>query len=118
MFEMSQIGGRLETVLVNGRDYEIGGSVIHPLNMYMAGFLPICGLNKTKEPDLQSTYSLHKDGAVTYQVVGPTGKLQEYSQTGETCLANWQFSVGDYQDDLEIRAVFSHQYVQPSQLLS
>ena len=82
MFEMSQVGGRLETVLVNGRDYEIGGSVIHPLNMYMAGFLPICGLNKTKEPDLQSTYSLHKDGAVIYQVVGLTRKLQEYSQTG------------------------------------
>ena len=78
MIEISQIGGRLETVLVNGRDYEIGGSVIHPLNMYMAGFLPICGLNKTKEPDLQSTYSLHKGGAVIYQVVRLTGILTDW----------------------------------------
>jgi len=67
IFETSQVGGRLETVLVNGREYEIGGSVIHPLNKYMVDFLPICGLQKAKEPTSKSTYSLLKDGEVIYQ---------------------------------------------------
>ena len=71
IFETSQVGGRLETVLVNGREYEIGGSVIHPLNKDMVDFLPICGLQKAKEPTSKSTYSLLKDGEVIYQVGVP-----------------------------------------------
>jgi predicted NAD/FAD-dependent oxidoreductase len=43
LFEPYRIGGRLSVIAVNGRDYEVGGSVIHPRNKYMVDFLKLLG---------------------------------------------------------------------------
>jgi hypothetical protein len=43
LYEPNKIGGRLSVIEVNGRDYEVGGSVIHPRNKYMVEFLRILG---------------------------------------------------------------------------
>ncbi|XP_067168552.1 prenylcysteine oxidase 1 isoform X1 [Apteryx mantelli] len=44
LFERAAVGGRLATVRVEGRDYEAGGSVIHPLNLHMKHFVKELGL--------------------------------------------------------------------------
>ncbi|XP_023708450.1 prenylcysteine oxidase 1 isoform X2 [Cryptotermes secundus] len=46
LYEANKIGGRLSVVEVDGRDYEMGGSVIHPQNKYMVDFLKLLGLKK------------------------------------------------------------------------
>lgn len=35
LYEKSaELGGRVHTVQINGRDYETGGSIVHPRNQY------------------------------------------------------------------------------------
>jgi len=63
------IGGRLATVKVNGRDYEIGGSIIHSANKYMVDYLEKCGLEKKTSPP-EASFSLHKDGEIVFQEWG------------------------------------------------
>ncbi|XP_051870658.1 prenylcysteine oxidase-like [Pristis pectinata] len=48
VYEKGAIGGRLATVTVNGQQYEIGGSVIHPLNLHMQEFVKQLGLKHRK----------------------------------------------------------------------
>lgn len=43
LYEANKIGGRLSVIEVDGRDYEVGGSVIHPQNKYMVDFLKLLG---------------------------------------------------------------------------
>lgn len=43
IYEARQIGGRLATVDVAGRNYETGGSIIHPRNKYMVSFVKTFG---------------------------------------------------------------------------
>ncbi|XP_060072471.1 prenylcysteine oxidase-like [Ylistrum balloti] len=50
LYEKNAIGGRLATVNINGREYEAGGSIIHPENLYMVNFTKILGLEKRDEP--------------------------------------------------------------------
>jgi len=63
------IGGRLATVKVNGRDYEIGGSIIHSTNKYMVDYLEKCDLKK-KISAPEASFSLHKDGEIVFQEWG------------------------------------------------
>ncbi|XP_072923791.1 prenylcysteine oxidase 1-like [Hemitrygon akajei] len=48
VYEKGAIGGRLATITVNGQHYEIGGSVLHPLNLYMQEFVKQLGLKHRK----------------------------------------------------------------------
>lgn len=50
LYEKHIIGGRLATVTINGREYESGGSVVHPNNLYMVNFTNILGLEKRDQP--------------------------------------------------------------------
>jgi hypothetical protein len=43
LYEPNKIGGRLSVINVGGRDYEVGGSIIHPQNKYMMDFLKLLG---------------------------------------------------------------------------
>lgn len=36
---------------INGRDYEVGGAVIHPRNKYMVDFLKLLGNSKLLDSD-------------------------------------------------------------------
>ncbi len=38
LYEPNLIGGRVATINIDGRDYESGGSIIHPDNKYMVNF--------------------------------------------------------------------------------
>jgi protoporphyrinogen oxidase len=40
------LGGRLSTVVLGGRTYEVGGSVIHPQNLIMLDLLKKMGEKK------------------------------------------------------------------------
>ena len=60
-------GGRLATVAVDGREYEVGGSIIHAANHYMVEYLDICGLRRKQEPP-DTPFTLHKDGSIAFQV--------------------------------------------------
>lgn len=51
LFEQNKIGGRLAVTEINGRNYEVGGAVIHPRNKYMVDFLKLLGLKKRKSSD-------------------------------------------------------------------
>ena len=46
VFEMGRVGGRLDTVDIAGRRYEVGGSIIHSANKLMVDYLEICNLTK------------------------------------------------------------------------
>lgn len=43
VFERGEVGGRLATVQLEGRDYEAGGAVLHPLNLHMKHFVKELG---------------------------------------------------------------------------
>uniref|UniRef100_A0A8C8RPV2 Prenylcysteine oxidase 1 n=1 Tax=Pelusios castaneus TaxID=367368 RepID=A0A8C8RPV2_9SAUR len=45
VFERGTVGGRLATINVEGREYEAGGAVIHPLNLHMKHFVKELGLS-------------------------------------------------------------------------
>ncbi|XP_022247806.1 prenylcysteine oxidase 1-like [Limulus polyphemus] len=44
LFEAHKVGGRLATTMIAGREYETGGSIIHPSNFYMKNFTSLLGL--------------------------------------------------------------------------
>ena len=62
-----EAGGRLATVEVDGREYEVGGSIIHAANHYMVEYLDICGLRRKQAPP-DTPFTLHKDGSIAFQV--------------------------------------------------
>jgi len=57
LFEASDIGGRLKTTSIAGREYEVGGSIIHPRNKLMVDFTEkVCGRKKKADtPDLPTS---------------------------------------------------------------
>ncbi|XP_048728291.1 prenylcysteine oxidase 1-like [Ostrea edulis] len=44
IFEKRQVGGRLATISIGNQQFEAGGAVIHPKNMYMVNFTKLLGL--------------------------------------------------------------------------
>ena len=55
---------------VDGREYEIGGSIIHSANKLMVDYMDICkqfGIKK-KQPTPDAPFSLHRDGEIVFQV--------------------------------------------------
>jgi prenylcysteine oxidase/farnesylcysteine lyase len=44
VYEKHTIGGRAATISMDGRTFESGGSVIHPMNMYMTQFASTFGV--------------------------------------------------------------------------
>uniref|UniRef100_J3S9B1 Prenylcysteine oxidase 1 n=1 Tax=Crotalus adamanteus TaxID=8729 RepID=J3S9B1_CROAD len=51
VFERGEVGGRLATVRLEGRDYEAGGAVLHPLNLHMKQFVKELGLSVLQSQD-------------------------------------------------------------------
>ena len=47
------VGGRLRTFEYNNRKHELGGSILHPSNLYMKSFLKICGKLKSSKKNEQ-----------------------------------------------------------------
>ena len=43
LYESGTLGGRLATVSLNNKEYEAGGSIIHPRNQYMVNFTKTLG---------------------------------------------------------------------------
>uniref|UniRef100_A0A8C6UX03 Prenylcysteine oxidase 1 n=1 Tax=Neogobius melanostomus TaxID=47308 RepID=A0A8C6UX03_9GOBI len=52
VFESGAVGGRLQTVKMGDYEYEVGGAVIHPLNLHMKHFVDKLG----KSDHFQNTY--------------------------------------------------------------
>ncbi|MBN3317458.1 PCYOX oxidase, partial [Atractosteus spatula] len=46
VFENEVVGGRLATAKIGGGEYEMGGSIIHPLNLHMKHFVDQLGLSQ------------------------------------------------------------------------
>ncbi|XP_026570904.1 prenylcysteine oxidase 1 [Pseudonaja textilis] len=51
VFERGAVGGRLATVQLEGRDFEAGGAVLHPLNLHMKHFVKELGLSVPQGQD-------------------------------------------------------------------
>jgi prenylcysteine oxidase/farnesylcysteine lyase len=66
----NQIGGRLRTIEYNDRKYELGGSILHPSNLYMKSFLKICDLEKTGDSNSDYVALFDKQGII----IEKTGK--------------------------------------------
>lgn len=49
VFESGVVGGRLETVKMGDYEYEVGGSIIHPLNLHMKHFVDKLGISPKKD---------------------------------------------------------------------
>ena len=71
VFEMGRVGGRLDTVDIADRRYEVGGSIIHSANKLMVEYLEICNLTKKEgkgdEGGGNGAFSLIKEGNVVWQ---------------------------------------------------
>ena len=71
VFEMDRVGGRLDTVDIADRRYEVGGSIIHSANKLMVDYLEICNLTKKEgkgdEGGGNGAFSLIKEGEVVWQ---------------------------------------------------
>jgi len=71
VFEMDRVGGRLDTVDIADRRYEVGGSIIHSANKLMVDYLEICNLTikegKGDEGGGNGAFSLIKEGEVVWQ---------------------------------------------------
>jgi len=51
VYESNQVGGRLALAKIGNKEYEIGGSVIHPRNEYMSEFARLLDLKHRKPPE-------------------------------------------------------------------
>lgn len=52
------VGGRLATLFAAGREYEIGGSIIHPANRLMVQLRDTCHLEPLTDPDGGGSFAL------------------------------------------------------------
>ena len=71
VFEMGRVGGRLDTLDIAGRRYEVGGSIVHSANKLMVDYLDICNLTKKEgkgdEGGGNGAFSLIREGNVVWQ---------------------------------------------------
>ncbi|WAR01820.1 PCYOX-like protein [Mya arenaria] len=51
IFEKQHVGGRLAPVTIGGHNYNAGGTIIHPANLYMLNFTDILGLECDAHPE-------------------------------------------------------------------
>jgi len=66
VFESGKVGGRLATVQIGGREYESGGSIIHPANRLMTDHLKQCGFEKAGSHEADA-FSIVSGGKVVFQ---------------------------------------------------
>ena len=69
MYEKGEIGGRLKTIDIAGRNYECGGSIIHPKNLLMKKLVEEMGLSPTDGSDHRpdSRFTLIDANGVLFQ---------------------------------------------------
>lgn len=65
VFESGAIGGRLETVKMGDHEYEVGGSIIHPLNLHMKHFVDKLGI--TPKKDVPSKMAIFNGKELTFE---------------------------------------------------
>lgn len=65
VFESSAVGGRLETVMMGDHEYEVGGSIIHPLNLHMKHFVDKLGIPPKK--DVPSKMAIFNGKELTFE---------------------------------------------------
>lgn len=65
VFESDTVGGRLATANIGGHDYEMGGCIIHPLNLHMKHFVDRLGLSA--QPDMPSKLAIFDGKELIYE---------------------------------------------------
>lgn len=65
VFESGAVGGRLETVKMGDYEYEVGGSIIHPLNLHMKHFVDKLGISPKK--DVPSKMAIFNGKELTFE---------------------------------------------------
>lgn len=51
IFEKQHVGGRITPVTISGNNYNAGGTIIHPSNLYMVNFTDLLGLGRNLKPE-------------------------------------------------------------------
>lgn len=72
LYEAKELGGRIATTVIDGRIFEVGGTVIHPRNKYMNYFRKKFGLSKLVE-DSEGVIALY-DGT-EFPFIGSTWQI-------------------------------------------
>ncbi|XP_030292625.1 prenylcysteine oxidase 1 [Sparus aurata] len=65
VYEPGDVGGRLATVKIGDHEYEMGGAVIHPLNLHMKHFIEKLGIPPRK--DVPSKMAIFDGKELTYE---------------------------------------------------
>lgn len=65
VFESGSVGGRLGTVKMGDHEYEVGGSIIHPLNLHMKHFVDKLGIPPKK--DVPSKMAIFNGKELTFE---------------------------------------------------
>jgi len=65
IFEPGPIGGRLATRIIADKEYEVGGSIIHPANRFMVNNLAICGLEMADSHE-SGSFNIISGGQVVF----------------------------------------------------
>ena len=61
IYESGHIGGRLATTVMAGKEYEVGGSIIHSANKLMTEFLGETGNLKSFRRNINMTLNLYSN---------------------------------------------------------
>ncbi|XP_030849647.1 LOW QUALITY PROTEIN: prenylcysteine oxidase 1 [Strongylocentrotus purpuratus] len=67
LFEKDTIGGRLATVSIGGAEYEIGGTILHPRNLYMKKFVQDFGLKERSAEGTDRTMGIYDGEEFVFQ---------------------------------------------------
>eukprot|EP00088_Acartia_fossae_P008515 TRINITY_DN14071_c0_g1_i3.p1 TRINITY_DN14071_c0_g1~~TRINITY_DN14071_c0_g1_i3.p1 ORF type:complete len:499 (-),score=69.80 TRINITY_DN14071_c0_g1_i3:229-1698(-) len=95
VFDSGPVGGRLATTHIAGREYETGGSIIHPANRLMVEHLERCGFKKSKSHE-DGPFSMISNGQIVFQASdGFFDKIKSVIRYGLFSLLKLDYFVGN-----------------------
>jgi len=93
------VGGRLATTVIAGREYETGGSIIHPANRLMEEHLVRCNFKKSKSHE-DGPFSLISNDQIIFQASdGIIGSIKSVLRYGLFSLMKLDYFVGNLLDN-------------------
>jgi len=93
------VGGRLATTVMAGREYETGGSIIHPANRLMEEHLVRCNFKKSKSHE-DGPFSLISNDQIIFQASdGIIGSIKSVLRYGLFSLMKLDYFVGNLLDN-------------------
>jgi len=101
VFDSGRVGGRLATTKIAGREYETGGSIIHPANRLMVEHLNRCEFKKSRSHE-DGPFSMISKGEIIFQASeGFFDKIKSVMRYGLFSLLKLDYFVGNLLENFD-----------------